>query len=172
MNKASELLGLLCISEEESGSAIPAPSTPTPAEKLKKMNIPYEKEVNNGVVVNKNITPLIYLKMTHRKHPVSSVRHKSISSIFNIHKGDISKMAHLYHLMFDKAEFDMGAVNLERANDINYVGIFHTVEDAKKYIASQEFAKDLEITPGERKELATQKKWSSKDLGLKDQVTN
>ena len=159
MNRAEILLDLLPMSEEEK---------PTPASIMRDKGLKYSKEVNNGVIIGKQITPLIYLKMTKRKHPVSSIRHKAINSIFHIHKGDASKMAHLYHFMYDQDEFDTGAIGLERANDIVYLGVFHTPEDAKKYLTGPQLTQDLGIVPGSRKVLSKQRKWTAKDLGLKD----
>jgi hypothetical protein len=80
----------------------------------------------------------------------------------------------MFHLMFDQSEFDAGAVNPERANNIKLVGLFNSINDAKDYLKGmkveepetddpEQWAKEPEKR---RYVLAPQKPYTAKQLGV------
>lgn len=121
------------------------------------------KVVNGGVVVNKDITPVGYRQKTRGMTLSASMRNKRWNSLFDVFH-DASGVFHLFHRIYDKSEFDSGAVNPERANKIRHVGAFKTADLAKSYALGGNVRWDL--PQHDRKTLAAQEPWTAKQMGV------
>lgn len=122
------------------------------------------QKVPGGLIRKLDITPAQYKERVDKMQSIYRKPNKRWNSLFTIFKVPNKEVFHLFHLMFDKDEYDNGAMNPERANRIKYVGAFNSADAAKKYLTGG--AEKGSLGNDKRVTLHHQKDWTTKEMGV------
>ena len=119
-----------------------------------------QQVVPDGVLLNKNLTPVEYKKAIGGKNFVSSVKSKKLNAMFEIWTR--AGIYHVFLMVFDSSEMDAGLTTPERANKMAYFGVFQNKHGAKD--AVDDFLKRFEEIS--KRPDFKQKRYTTQELGL------